>query len=708
MRNNQPVTNIEIPITDKLLIVSKTDEKGKIQFVNKDFIDISGFTKEELIGQPQNIIRHPDMPPEAFEDMWRDLKAGLSWSGYVKNRSKNGNHYWVQAAVAPIIENGVTTGYISIRSKAKPEVIENVAAVYKKFTEKKAGDFSIEHGKIINKTLPARIGRYFQRLDGKVTGIAAILCLIISLTGGSGFYVSNQTTHSLRTVYEDRTVAAGQLAEINRLLYDNLLNLEMMASGKQENLTALLKEIEDGNTKISTTWKAYSATYLTPEEKILANEYQTRQQEFIEKALNPGVLLAKAEKIPELSFLLHQTHHLFEAAVDTNVKLIDLQLRVAQEEYTISQEDFTIGSWVIIASIILGLAIAVVTSKYLQHIIKQRLSYLDSRLRSIANGNYNTDIVISDDEMQNILVTVRAMQARLAYAELDKQEVELAKKAMQEKLAHEFEQSVKNIVNMVAAAATELSQTARSMVSTVMESSQKATDASGAALSTTANVQTVAAAAEELSASVKEISAQIHKTTMLVTQSKEKAKNADEVANAFNNATIKVTIAMEMISKIAGQINLLALNATIESARAGEAGRGFAVVASEVKNLATQADKTVVDIQVVVEEMRHASHAIITALGEIGVSVSSISEAASSVASAVEQQSTTTNEIARNMQTAAMGTQTISNNLNEVRASSSHAGSASEQMFQASQELSQQAEILNAQVDEFLQKIRAA
>jgi methyl-accepting chemotaxis protein len=165
---------------------------------------------------------------------------------------------------------------------------------------------------------------------------------------------------------------------------------------------------------------------------------------------------------------------------------------------------------------------------------------------------------------------------------------------------------------------------------------------------------------------------------------------------------------MEMISTISGQINLLALNATIESARAGEAGKGFAVVASEVKNLAGQTDKTVAEIQSVVEDMRKASHAIIGALGEIGVSVTSISDATSGVASAVEEQSAVTNEIARNMQTAAQGTQTISDNLNEVRASSTHAGSASEQMLQASQELSRQAEMLNTQVDSFLSRIRAA
>ena len=97
MRNNLPVSNIEIQLDERALIVSKTDQKGQITYINRDFIDISGFTEAELIGQPHNIVRHPDMPSEAYVDMWSDLKDGRPWTGMVKNRCKNGDHYWVLA-----------------------------------------------------------------------------------------------------------------------------------------------------------------------------------------------------------------------------------------------------------------------------------------------------------------------------------------------------------------------------------------------------------------------------------------------------------------------------------------------------------------------------------------------------------------------------------------------------------------------------------
>jgi methyl-accepting chemotaxis protein/aerotaxis receptor len=104
MRTNLPVTNVEYPLSDETLIVSKTDLKAKLSFFNDQFVAASGFTEQELMNQPHNIVRHPDMPPEAFDDLWVTMKAGKPWAGAVKNRRKNGDFYWVLASVTPIWE----------------------------------------------------------------------------------------------------------------------------------------------------------------------------------------------------------------------------------------------------------------------------------------------------------------------------------------------------------------------------------------------------------------------------------------------------------------------------------------------------------------------------------------------------------------------------------------------------------------------------
>ena len=129
MRMNQPVTNKEVEFRDEVMIVSKTDLKGQLTYINRDFLEISGFTEAELIGQPHNIVRHPDMPVEAFEDLWRTLKAGRPWTGMVKNRCKNGDYYWVAANVAPSVDAGQVSGYLSVRRRPSRQQVEAAEAV---------------------------------------------------------------------------------------------------------------------------------------------------------------------------------------------------------------------------------------------------------------------------------------------------------------------------------------------------------------------------------------------------------------------------------------------------------------------------------------------------------------------------------------------------------------------------------------------------
>jgi aerotaxis receptor len=131
MRKNLPVTTNEYVLNDNDIIVSKTDLKGKITYVNQEFLRISGFSEQEALGAPHNLVRHPDMPEEAFDDLWKALKAGKSWTGVVKNRCKNGDCYWVEATVAPILEGTRTVGYTSIRTKPSREKVMASEAVYR-------------------------------------------------------------------------------------------------------------------------------------------------------------------------------------------------------------------------------------------------------------------------------------------------------------------------------------------------------------------------------------------------------------------------------------------------------------------------------------------------------------------------------------------------------------------------------------------------
>ncbi|MBI3560869.1 MAG: methyl-accepting chemotaxis protein [Gammaproteobacteria bacterium] len=133
MRTNQPVTNKEIEVPVDSPIMSTADPQGKITYVNQAFINISGYSRDELMGQPHNLLRHPDMPALAYRDLWNTIQAGRSWLGILKNRCKNGDHYWVSAFVIPIKRDGTIVEYQSVRTRADRADVNRAQALYQRW-----------------------------------------------------------------------------------------------------------------------------------------------------------------------------------------------------------------------------------------------------------------------------------------------------------------------------------------------------------------------------------------------------------------------------------------------------------------------------------------------------------------------------------------------------------------------------------------------
>jgi len=192
LRTNLPVTGIEYPLQDGQSIVSKTDTKGRITYVNPTFIEVSGFSEEELIGKAHNIVRHPDMPPEAFADLWQTLQAGQPWTGLVKNRRKNGDFYWVVANVVPIKEAGVTVGYMSVRTRPARDQVERAETLYKGMRAGRADGVTIRRGAAVRTAWWSRLADLRQLPLGRRLGImmsaqAVLMLALAGVTQGLGW-----------------------------------------------------------------------------------------------------------------------------------------------------------------------------------------------------------------------------------------------------------------------------------------------------------------------------------------------------------------------------------------------------------------------------------------------------------------------------------------------------------------------------------------
>ncbi|UWU86810.1 methyl-accepting chemotaxis protein [Bradyrhizobium yuanmingense] len=234
MRKNLPVTTVEYPVSDETLIVSRTDLKGKLTYFNEDFLAAAGFTSAELMGQPHNIVRHPDMPPEAFDNLWDTLKAGKPWLGAVKNRRKNGDFYWVLATASPIRENGEVKGYTSIRTKLPADQRKLAEEVYAAIREKKPHGYRIDAGIIRRRSWLDHFSIFTGTLKARLITMMVLQSVFMLALGIGGAVATGGSTSlilSLLAVAGAAIVGFAGLATMRaiqgpmRQLNDTLVNL---------------------------------------------------------------------------------------------------------------------------------------------------------------------------------------------------------------------------------------------------------------------------------------------------------------------------------------------------------------------------------------------------------------------------------------------------------------------------------------------------
>src|SRR3989344_5123250 len=312
MRVNLPISTQEYAFPKGQTLVSTTDLKGRILYCNPMFIEVSGYEKEELLGQPHNIVRHPDMPEEAYRDMWETIASGNPWSAPVKNRRKDCTFYWVMANVTPLMQGDQPTGYMSVRTEATRDQIQAADQLYRQMqAEKQAGTLVhvLREGQIVKNTLWGRMARAVQL--GPLGKIMLCTLLLVFASWGAALLGGHTMTVAAGAAWLGVVLLAlgmavylhsatvGQLQKALAQLNVNLLSIVRDARQESEHMQLSTREIAQGNQDLSERTEAQASNLeqtAASMEEITGTVKQTA-----ESARQATVLATQATQVAERS-----------------------------------------------------------------------------------------------------------------------------------------------------------------------------------------------------------------------------------------------------------------------------------------------------------------------------------------------------------------------------------------------------------------------
>lgn len=670
MRNNQPVTQREIELKADDFLVSRTDLKGRITYTNPAFIQISGFQYDELMGAPHNLIRHPDMPSAAFANLWQTVQAGETWRGLVKNRCKNGDHYWVDASVTPIIENEQVVGYASVRVQATREAIARAERIYADIREGRNKRVVLEQGRIRHKGVFQRLKRI--RLDtirAKLVGMIVVAGLLLLTSGGLGLYGLNVAGERLAELNNDGLRDVIRLQQIDQTIAQTRQSLT-----EPERMQLINQRFEMGETVAENTahveavWHEYYQRIVNPTE--LESTFNEQLQAFLVNGMQQAANVLQAEETYEAFTGLEAVISVMNnegRALSSRVNQLIAQKQDSAEAMAVAAERgqtamLSAQAGVLGVGVIVLMLLGAVTLRSIVRPLKSASRFT----LQIAGGNLAAPAPTRRrDEIGLLIDSLNTMR-----------------------------KSLSSIIGEVKSGIDVVTPAARGIASGNEELSSRTEQQAASLQQTASSMEEMTTTVRQNSDNAQEARRLADNNAISVTQTGDLMTQLVDNMQRITQSSQKMADIINVIDSIAFQTNILALNASVEAARAGEHGRGFAVVAEEVRKLAGRSADAAQEIRGLIDGSNKEIHEGAGLVEKAETAISEVAEAARSVTQIM-------NEISSASEEQSSGIAEVNQAVAEMDQATQHNAVRVQETAQAASALQQQASLLALSVEAF-------